>query len=201
MKITHDQAKAECLELDGRRLAVNKECGSRLIKGGTMIRLLAVDMDGTLLNPHGRVSLRNAMALAQLQEEGAWVVVCTGRGYSDAREPLEEAGIVCDLICMNGSAIYSREGLQIHKQTMRRDQIQEILRFCRDEQVVYDFMTGFGSCTITPVEERIFFPGADIPMERFHERFCYGSCWEDGKRGRRRQPEIFHCMRSHFQLS
>ena len=35
-----------------------------------MIRLLAVDMDGTLLNPHGRVSLRNAMALAQLQEEG-----------------------------------------------------------------------------------------------------------------------------------
>lgn len=145
-----------------------------------MIRLLAVDMDGTLLNPQGKISARNTMALKLILKEGGGVVVCTGRGYDDAREPLEEAGIVCDLICMNGSAVYSRDGRQIHKQTLDEDQVRRVLCCAKDEPVVFDFMTDQGSCTVnTPdelqrcYEEHIFFPSADVAPNQFHERFRY----------------------------
>lgn len=50
--------------------------------------LLAVDLDGTLLDPLGRVSPGNAAAIAKARAGGVQVVVCTGRGLVECREAL-----------------------------------------------------------------------------------------------------------------
>lgn len=56
-----------------------------------MIRLVAIDMDGTLLRPDGHISERNVRALKGLKAMGAEFLICTGRSYIDALEPLKEA--------------------------------------------------------------------------------------------------------------
>ena len=46
-----------------------------------MIRLVAIDMDGTLLRPDGHISERNVRALKGLKAMGAEFLICTGRSY------------------------------------------------------------------------------------------------------------------------
>lgn len=41
--------------------------------------VLALDLDGTLLNDDGRVSARTARAIQQVADTGAIVALCSGR--------------------------------------------------------------------------------------------------------------------------
>lgn len=49
------------------------------------IRLLALDLDGTLLDPHSRVSPAAARAVRDAQRAGVQVALCSGRNAADAR--------------------------------------------------------------------------------------------------------------------
>lgn len=51
--------------------------------------ILAVDLDGTLLDPSGRVSARNRGAVAAAREAGLEVVICTGRGLVESKHILD----------------------------------------------------------------------------------------------------------------
>ncbi|EAK8886361.1 Cof-type HAD-IIB family hydrolase, partial [Listeria monocytogenes] len=44
-----------------------------------MIKLVAIDLDGTLLNSQKEISLRNKQALMAAKQAGVKVVICTGR--------------------------------------------------------------------------------------------------------------------------
>lgn len=65
-------------------------------------RLLALDLDGTLLGPDGRVSPRNAEAVAAAQAAGVQVVVCTGRRFRTTAWLLEELGLEGPVVVHNG---------------------------------------------------------------------------------------------------
>ena len=51
-------------------------------------RMLALDLDGTLLDPHNRVSPASVAAVADAVEAGLLVVPCTGRGWRESVVPL-----------------------------------------------------------------------------------------------------------------
>lgn len=70
-------------------------------------RLIAIDMDGTLLNSAGNVSSRNRSALRLAEAAGAEIVVSTGRRYSYAMRVLR------DLHLRPGSALVSSNGTVI----------------------------------------------------------------------------------------
>lgn len=53
-------------------------------------RLLAIDLDGTLLNPDARVSEANRAALQEVMEADTLVVPCTGRSWREARLALDQ---------------------------------------------------------------------------------------------------------------
>lgn len=118
-----------------------------------MIRLVASDMDGTLLNRYGKVSLWNRNAIKALEQKNVGFVVCTGRNYEDTYTPLAEAGIHCDIICMNGAAVFNKKGQKLRNQPLFHSQVARILDICRPYSVLFDFMTEAGSCTITSPEE------------------------------------------------
>ena len=117
-----------------------------------MIRLVASDMDGTLLGQDGRISDRTAQTIRQMRASGCEFVVCTGRGYEDARRPLEEQAIDCDVICMNGAKVCDRTGNAIFKQELSYEQVRAVLT-CREPGMLFDFMTNEGSVTISTREE------------------------------------------------
>ena len=70
------------------------------------IKLIALDMDGTLFNSQNEISKKDRETLKRATEAGVAVAVATGRAYTELPiEMLYEAGI-CYAITGNGSAVY-----------------------------------------------------------------------------------------------
>lgn len=67
------------------------------------IRLLALDLDGTLLNSRGELSERNLKAITAARELGVGVALVTGRRFRDARPLALELGLDIPVISHNGA--------------------------------------------------------------------------------------------------
>lgn len=67
------------------------------------IRLLALDLDGTLLNHRGQISERNRLAIDRARERDVRVAVVTGRRFRDSRPIALELGLDVPLIAHNGA--------------------------------------------------------------------------------------------------
>src|SRR5207253_7001001 len=67
------------------------------------IRLLALDLDGTLQNSRGQITQRNRSAIERARECGVRVALVTGRRFRDARPLALELGIDVPVIAHNGA--------------------------------------------------------------------------------------------------
>ena len=72
------------------------------------IRLIAIDMDGTLLGDDGRVSPRNLAALHAAHSHGVQLVVATGRRHSFAMRVLRPLGLHPDSILISSNGTVTR---------------------------------------------------------------------------------------------
>lgn len=82
------------------------------------VRLVAIDMDGTLLpNDAQKVSLRNARALRAAQEAGVTTAIATGRRMAYTTPLLEGLGLRADtpVITSNGAVIKTLDGQAINR--------------------------------------------------------------------------------------
>ncbi len=76
------------------------------------ISLLALDLDGTLLNSRGHITDRNRSALEQARAHGVRVALVTGRRFRDARPIALELGLDVPLIAHNGALTKHAETLE-----------------------------------------------------------------------------------------
>ena len=98
-----------------------------------MIKLLALDLDGTVLNSHGEVSERNLQALRDAEENGVYVTIATGRRFRDARPVAFQLGLNAPIITHNGTLIKHAETLEtISVRLIAPGTIHEILRVGRE---------------------------------------------------------------------
>jgi 5-amino-6-(5-phospho-D-ribitylamino)uracil phosphatase len=67
------------------------------------ISLLALDLDGTLLDARGNISERNRLAIDNAREHGVRVALVTGRRFRDSRPVALELGLDIPLISHNGA--------------------------------------------------------------------------------------------------
>ncbi len=79
------------------------------------IRLLAVDIDGTLLNPEFQISEADLAALRRAQQEGVEVVLVTGRRHTFALPIAQQLGFDLWLISSNGAITRSLAGETFHR--------------------------------------------------------------------------------------
>jgi len=79
------------------------------------IRLLAIDIDGTLLNPEFQISPADLAALRRCNEEGVEVVVVTGRRHTFAMPIVEQLGFDLWIISSNGAITRSLKGETFHR--------------------------------------------------------------------------------------
>lgn len=68
-------------------------------------KLVAIDLDGTLLNSHHQVSAANREAVKACLERGIKVVIATGRLFSSAGVYCRELGLTGPTITLNGAFI------------------------------------------------------------------------------------------------
>lgn len=89
-------------------------------------KLIAIDLDGTLLNRDHSVSAANVRAIARAREAGATVVVCTGRGLVESRQAIDAIGQTEPVIVAGGSIIADpTNGSTLHRFPMDRGIVRD----------------------------------------------------------------------------
>ena len=75
-----------------------------------MIKLIASDMDGTLLNHNHKIPKENVELINYAKNQGIEFIVATGRAYYEALPALNKENINCDVISFNGGIVYDKNG-------------------------------------------------------------------------------------------
>lgn len=73
------------------------------------MKLIAIDLDGTLLSSNGTISEGNVKAIKSAQKEDHVVAISSGRSLHDTREIMRRADITCPIITGNGAKSYHAE--------------------------------------------------------------------------------------------
>ncbi|WP_441290615.1 HAD family hydrolase [Sorangium sp. KYC3313] len=76
----------------------------------TTYKLLALDVDGTLVRRDGSIHDEDLRAIQRLQDAGVPVSIATGRLYSGTREVARRIGVLGPIACVDGSHIVHTEG-------------------------------------------------------------------------------------------
>ena len=96
-----------------------------------MIKLLAIDMDGTCLNDHHRISVENMTAMRTAAEAGIWVVPTTGRTTTCLPIQLQEESFYRYVISSNGADVTDKEqGRSLYRALIPCASAAELLREC-----------------------------------------------------------------------
>jgi Cof subfamily protein (haloacid dehalogenase superfamily) len=93
-----------------------------------MIRLIAIDIDGTLLDSHGHIPPANRDAIARAVDAGVEVALATGRRFDFARSIFEQLPESLTLILSNGAVVKTRGGETIVRHLLPREIAHDVLR-------------------------------------------------------------------------
>jgi len=94
-----------------------------------MIKLLALDLDGTLLDSRGKISEENKTAIRRAEETGVLVTIATGRRFRDARPVALEIGFNAPIVTHNGALLKYADSLETVEFSLLPDAtVREILR-------------------------------------------------------------------------
>jgi len=92
------------------------------------IRLLATDIDGTLLNPQFQISDGDLNALRRAHTAGMEIVLVTGRRHTFALPIARQLGFDLWLISSNGAVTRSLSGETFHRDLMPRETCRQLCR-------------------------------------------------------------------------
>ena len=107
-----------------------------------MFKLMAIDLDGTLLNSTGEVSEGTKLALQNARVQGTEVVLASGRPISSTKTLALELGVDNYLISGNGSVVYDIQKDEIiYNKFLTKEQVLEIVRMCEENSFYYNIYT------------------------------------------------------------
>lgn len=101
-------------------------------------------MDGTLLTSHLSISELNKDAVLKAQEQGIEFMVATGRAYTEAKPPLEDAGIRCGMITGNGAQAFDADGNEIFTISIDKKIAKKVMAILRENGLYFELMTSKG---------------------------------------------------------
>ena len=96
------------------------------------IRLIAIDLDGTLLNSRSEISPANLRALSATAERGINLVIVTGRRSHSAQRFVNQIPCPVTLIASNGALIVSASGEVLHRDFLPSDVARRVLKTARE---------------------------------------------------------------------
>jgi len=91
------------------------------------LRLIAIDIDGTLLNPQFQISEADLAALRRANSQGVEVIVVTGRRHAFALPIVRQLGFDLWLISSNGAITRSLEGETFHRDLLSRVTCRDLI--------------------------------------------------------------------------
>lgn len=133
----------------------------------TPVRLLAIDIDGTLLDSRFELSPANREAVVAAHGHGAEIVLVTGRRFTFAQPIAAQFPIELTVIASNGALVKSKSGATLARQLLPRQQARAVLAAAgpyRNGALLLFDRDGMGQI----VTERL--DPAHAPVEGYFER-------------------------------
>lgn len=96
------------------------------------VKLIAFDMDDTLLLDDRTIGQRTLRALRAAHEQGVKIVPATGRGKHSMWNYVEEIGVADAAICTNGAQVYDAQGNPVLESPIPLDIARRIAHFAKE---------------------------------------------------------------------
>ncbi|AMV63566.1 HMP-PP hydrolase (pyridoxal phosphatase) Cof [Pediococcus damnosus] len=128
-----------------------------------MIKMIALDLDNTLLNSDKKISEANTAALKKLHKAGKAVVLCTGRPINAIWDWLKQLGLMNEKdysVNFNGSlVIHNVDKKPLMEKGMKRDHFTHLHEFCEAHNYPLDILDFNG-----------VYPINDLPLSGYEKR-------------------------------
>lgn len=134
-----------------------------------MIKLVALDLDNTLLTNDKKISLTNEKALKAIHEQGIKVVLCTGRPINAIWHYIEQLGLTeaTDYtITFNGALVINNTSREVlAQQGLSKADLVPLHEFCAANGFPMDVLNFEQVYPITDLNDSIYQLGGDIKFE------------------------------------
>ncbi len=107
-----------------------------------MYKLVAIDLDGTMLNSYGVVTEKTKETIKKTIEKGIEVIIASGRPMDSIKSIAKEIGSEKYFIAGNGSVIYDIQKDEIiYERYLKKEKILEIIKICEENSISYNVYT------------------------------------------------------------
>ena len=107
-----------------------------------MYKLVAIDLDGTMLNSYGVVTEDTKNIIKKTIEKGTDVIIASGRPIDSIKTIANEIGSKNYFIAGNGSLIYDIQKDEIiYEKYLKKEKVLEIIKMCEENSISYNVYT------------------------------------------------------------
>ena len=107
-----------------------------------MYKLVAIDLDGTMLNSYGVVSEETKNTIKEIEKQGVEVIIASGRPIDSIKQIAKEIESKNYFIAGNGAIIYDMKKNEIiYEKTLSKEKVLEIIKKCEENSISYNVYT------------------------------------------------------------
>lgn len=107
-----------------------------------MYKLVAIDLDGTLLNSYGEISIGTKESIKKAISNGVEVVLASGRPISSVEDLANDLNANHYLISGNGAIVYDITKKEIiYDKFLKKEQVLNIIKICEENSIYYNIYT------------------------------------------------------------
>ena len=107
-----------------------------------MYQLIAIDLDGTLLNSYGVVTDRTKQTIKKCVDKGIEIVLASGRPNDSIEAIAKEIGANHYFIAGNGALVYDMKKEEvIYEKYMSKEKVLEVIKLCEQNSISYNVYT------------------------------------------------------------
>lgn len=111
------------------------------------IKLLALDLDGTVLKSNNTLSDKVKSAIESAYNFGITVVAASGRPFSSMPKEILKMREFEYYIASNGAAVYDSEGKKLRSVTLKEEDVIKILKLTKDYDLIWEAFLEGETCT------------------------------------------------------
>lgn len=118
----------------------------------TRFKLIALDMDGTLLTDDKKITEETSIWLNRAIDEGIKVLFATGRGIQTASQFWDELNLQSPMVLLNGAEVWRQRG-ELHKRVfLPEDEVRRLYKLAVQEHHA-DWFWGYSRESLTGLDD------------------------------------------------